>query len=74
MNKASHLKSSQTIEDEGGFRLCGDLMSAMTAHPKTCPSTGELLFLGTYSAHLRFYIASPGEITKSEVIDIPQVS
>ena len=64
-----------SLETTGTFTYNDALVSAMTAHPKVCPITGELLFFGYGIAkpHLRFYTASrSGEMIKSEEIDIPR--
>lgn len=58
----------------GRFDFDGRLRSAMTAHPKIDPETGELLFFG-YDIfgppYLRFHVANAeGELVKTEVIDI----
>ena len=61
----------QTI---GCFDFGGRLATAMTAHPKTCPLTGELHFFG-YSfmpPFLTYHRAdADGRLVQSEVIEVP---
>jgi carotenoid cleavage dioxygenase len=59
----------------GRWDYNGALRSAMTAHPKVDPETGELLFFG-YDIfgppYLRFHVAdASGALVRSEAIDIP---
>ncbi|MEV0381365.1 carotenoid oxygenase family protein [Nonomuraea sp. NPDC050643] len=60
----------------GRFDFGGKLKSAMTAHPKTDPETGELVFFGYDPAgppFLRVHIADrDGELTMSQDVDIPR--
>jgi carotenoid cleavage dioxygenase len=58
----------------GRFDFGGELRSAMTAHPKVDPATGEMLFFG-YDAFgppwLRYHVVDAnGELVRSEDIDI----
>ena len=58
----------------GRFDFGGKLRSAMTAHPKVDPVTGEMLFFG-YDAFgppwLRYHVVDvDGELVRSEDIDI----
>jgi carotenoid cleavage dioxygenase len=58
----------------GRYDFGGKLRSAMTAHPKVDPSTGEMLFFG-YDPFgppwLRYHVANAdGELVRSEDIDI----
>lgn len=59
----------------GRFDFDGRLTSAMTAHPKEDPETGELLFFGYNpfaKPYLRFHVAdADGNLVRSEDIDIP---
>jgi len=49
-------------------------MSAMTAHPKMDPETGEMLFFGysPFPPYLHYHVADrSGALVRSEVIDVP---
>ncbi len=62
------------LETVGPFDFAGALSGPMTAHPKTCPVTGELLFFG-YSIGLPFltyYRVDPeGHLVQAVPIDLP---
>ncbi len=62
------------LETIGPFDFDGALSGPMTAHPKTCPVTGELLFFG-YSIRppfLTFYRVDPdGRLVEAVPIDLP---
>ena len=52
----------------------GRLQSAMTAHPKICPVTGEMHFFGYgfFEPYLTYHrVSAGGELIQSEVIDVP---
>jgi len=54
----------------------GKLATAMTAHPRVCPETGEMLFFG-YSMmgepYLNYYrVSKEGQLVQSEAIEIPR--
>jgi carotenoid cleavage dioxygenase-like enzyme len=52
----------------------GRLRSAMTAHPKICPRTGEMHFFGYgfFEPYLTYHVADAGgELVRSEVIEVP---
>jgi carotenoid cleavage dioxygenase-like enzyme len=63
---------SRELDTIGPFDFGGRLTSAMTAHPKTDPATGELHFF-SYSPmppYLTYLVASDaGEIVHSQVVD-----
>lgn len=63
------------LETLGAHDFGGRLKGAMTAHPRVCPVTGELLFFGYQLApapYLTYYRASvEGEIVETAVIDLP---
>jgi len=70
---AAPVEVSDELETLGAFDFAGRLPNGMTAHPKTCPTSGELLFFA-YSLqvpHLTYYRASAaGEMIQSEPIAV----
>lgn len=70
---AAPVEVDEELETVGPFDFGGRLTHGMTAHPKTCPSTGELLFF-TYSLaapFLRYYRAdASGTIVQEEAIEV----
>jgi carotenoid cleavage dioxygenase len=65
------------LDDElatvGPHTFAGRLDGAMTAHPRICPETGELLFFGGASTapHLNYYRVAPdGTLVQHEPIDV----
>jgi carotenoid cleavage dioxygenase len=66
-----------TLESVGPFDFGGGLERSMIAHPKRCPTTGELLFIayGRERPHLTFYRAdAAGRIVHRAPIDVPAAS
>ncbi len=62
-----------TLETVGLYDFGGKLMSAMTAHPKMDPETGEMLFFGysPFPPYLTYHVADQsGALVRSEVIDV----
>ncbi|GGJ84279.1 carotenoid cleavage dioxygenase [Streptomyces camponoticapitis] len=63
------------LETAGPYDFGGRLRTAMTAHPKTCPVTGELHFFGYGGLRppfLTYHRAdAQGELTVSRPLDIP---
>ncbi|RJL22935.1 carotenoid oxygenase family protein [Bailinhaonella thermotolerans] len=60
------------LDTVGVYDFGGKLTSAMTAHPREDPVTGELHFFGysPFPPYLTYHVASAsGEIVRSEVID-----
>ena len=60
----------------GVYDFSGELNGAMTAHPRVCPETGELLFFG-YSMmgdpFLTYYrVNADGSMTQKEDITLPR--
>ncbi len=62
------------LETAGHCDFGGKLATAMTAHPKICPETGELLFFG-YSfrpPYLTYHrVDATGKLVQSEPITVP---
>jgi carotenoid cleavage dioxygenase-like enzyme len=65
---------TRELDTLGVFDFGGRLTTAMTAHPKLCPRTGELHFFG-YSfvpPYLTYHRADAGgQLVQSEVIEVP---
>ncbi len=65
---------SPDLETIGSYDFGGKLDSAMTAHPKMCPVTGEMHFFGYgfFDPFLTYHrVSASGELVQSEVIDVP---
>ncbi|TDD91835.1 carotenoid oxygenase family protein [Actinomadura rubrisoli] len=63
---------SPELDTIGTFDFGGTLKTAMTAHTKEDPVTGDLHFLcySPFPPHLVYYVASPaGEIVRNDVIE-----
>lgn len=61
------------LETVGAYNYDGKLTTGMTAHPKICPETGELLFFayGMMPPYLTYHRANAaGELVQSEVIEV----
>ena len=60
----------------GSVDFDGRLTTPMTAHPKICPITGEMLFFGYQfmkEPYLTYHrVDAQGQLVQSEVIDIPR--
>lgn len=60
----------------GAFDFDGALKGPMTAHPRVCPVTGELLFFGYSLLEAPFVtchrVNAEGTLVQSEAIDIPR--
>ncbi len=64
---------SPGLDTIGAYDFNGKLETGMTAHPKICPKTGELLFFayGMVPPYLTYHRASAaGELVQSEVIEV----
>ncbi|MFG2138801.1 carotenoid oxygenase family protein [Streptomyces sp. NPDC048650] len=67
-------RPGRELETIGAHDFGGRLTTAMTAHPKTCPTTGELHFFGYghQSPYLTYHRAdAAGELVVSRPIDVP---
>jgi len=69
-----------SLKSIGSWNFAGKLSTAMTAHPKIDPKTGEMLFFaymasGPFSADLGLYkVNKQGKITESHIIPTPYSS
>ncbi|MFN2100046.1 carotenoid oxygenase family protein [Altererythrobacter sp. MF3-039] len=67
------IEMDSNLETVGPYRFDGKLERNMTAHPKICPKTGEMLFFG-YSMRppfLMYYrVSAAGEIVQAEEIEV----
>lgn len=64
---------SPELETVGVHDFGGRLTTAMTAHPKICPVTGEMHFFGydQFAPYLTYHRANAaGELVQTEVIDV----
>lgn len=62
------------LETIGAHSFDGRLTTAMTAHPKVCPETGEMLFFGygVLPPYLTYHrVSASGELVQSEEITVP---
>jgi len=65
---------TRALDTLGCFDFGGRLTTAMTAHPKLCPRTGELHFFGYHyrPPYLTYHRADAGgRLVQSEVIEVP---
>lgn len=67
------IEMTNGLETVGPYSFGGKLERNMTAHPKICPITGEMLFFGygIMPPFLTYHCASPsGELVQSEIIEV----
>ena len=65
---------TKELDTVGPYDFGGKLTTAMTAHPKLCPVTGEMHFFGYdyFTPFLTYHRAdAAGNLVQSEVIDVP---
>ena len=69
---------SNDLKTLGAYDFGGMLTDSMTAHPKICPSTGELHFFGSgniFEPHVSYHRAdADGRLTISRPIDVPALT
>ncbi|OBK34377.1 9-cis-epoxycarotenoid dioxygenase [Mycobacterium sp. 1245111.1] len=69
---------SNDLKTLGVHDFDGALTDSMTAHPKICPTTGELHFFGCgniFEPHVSYYRAdTDGQLTVSRPIDVPALT
>ena len=62
----------------GAYDFGGKLVDSMTAHPKICPTTGELHFFGygnIFQPHVTYHRADAnGELTINRPLDVPALT
>jgi carotenoid cleavage dioxygenase len=66
------------LETLGAYDFNGKLVDSMTAHPKICPTTGELHFFGygnIFAPHVTYHRADAnGELTINWPVDVPALT
>ena len=66
------------LETLGAYDFGGKLADSMTAHPKICPTTGELHFFGygsIFAPHVTYHRADAnGELTINRPLDVPALT
>jgi carotenoid cleavage dioxygenase len=69
---------SNDLKTLGVYDFGGKLMDSMTAHPKICPTTGELHFFGSgnmLEPHVNYHRAdADGRLTINRPIDVPALT
>ncbi len=69
---------SNDLKTMGVHDFGGTLTDSMTAHPKICPTTGELHFFGSgniFQPHVNYHRAdADGQLTVSRPIDVPALT
>ena len=67
------IELTKELDTVGPYNFGGKLGKNMTAHPKICPKTGEMLFFGygVMPPFLTYYrVSASGEMVQSEIIDV----
>ncbi len=65
---------SPDLDTVGPYDFDGRLDGAFTAHPKICPTTGEMIGFGygIFPPYLTYHrVSAEGELVQSEAIDLP---
>ncbi|MCV7280904.1 carotenoid oxygenase family protein [Mycolicibacterium flavescens] len=66
------------LETVGAYDFGGKLADSMTAHPKICPTTGELHFFGygnIFAPHVTYHRAdADGNLTVNRPLDVPALT
>lgn len=66
------------LETLGAYDFGGKLVDSMTAHPKICPTTGELHFFGygnLFAPHVTYHRADAnGELVIERPLDVPALT
>jgi carotenoid cleavage dioxygenase len=69
---------SNDLQTVGAWDFGGKLVDSMTAHPKICPSTGELHFFGygnIFAPHVTYHRAdASGELVINRPVDVPALT
>ena len=69
---------SNDLKTLGAYDFGGKLTDSMTAHPKICPTTGEMHFFGSgniFEPHVSYHRADAnGRLTISRPIDVPALT
>jgi carotenoid cleavage dioxygenase-like enzyme len=69
---------SNDLETLGAYDFGGKLTDSMTAHPKICPTTGEMHFFGSgniFEPHVSYHRADAnGQLTVDRPIDVPALT
>ena len=69
---------SNDLQTLGAYDFGGKLVDSMTAHPKICPTTGELHFFGygnIFTPHVTYHRADAnGELTVNRPLDVPALT
>jgi carotenoid cleavage dioxygenase-like enzyme len=69
---------SNDLHTLGAYDFGGKLVDSMTAHPKICPTSGELHFFGygnIFTPHVTYHRADAnGELTINRPLDVPALT
>ncbi|MGV0644744.1 carotenoid oxygenase family protein [Mycolicibacterium sp. XJ879] len=69
---------SNDLETLGAYDFGGKLVDSMTAHPKICPTTGEMHFFGygnIFAPHVTYHrVDADGELAVNRPLDVPALT